>query len=74
VQGAIGQFTDTERWLKEQMVEELYDNFDIEIYERSRQVVSRRPTGDMQPQSDWKCSTPNGPDTATDEVFPFTSM
>ncbi|OCT54775.1 CRAL/TRIO domain containing protein [Cladophialophora carrionii] len=38
VQGAIGQFTDTEQWLKEQMVDELYDNFDVEIYERSRQV------------------------------------
>ena len=41
VQGAIGQFTDTEKWLKEQMVEELYDNFDVEIYERGRQLVSR---------------------------------
>jgi hypothetical protein len=40
VQGAIGQFTDTEKWLKEQKVEELYDNFDVDIYERSRLVVS----------------------------------
>ncbi|OAP56695.1 hypothetical protein AYL99_08807 [Fonsecaea erecta] len=36
VQGAIGQFTETEAWLKEQRVEELYDNFDIEAYEKAR--------------------------------------
>ncbi|KIW26774.1 uncharacterized protein PV07_06583 [Cladophialophora immunda] len=36
VQGAIGQFTETEQWLKEQRVEELYDNFDIEAYEKAR--------------------------------------
>ncbi|OAL33973.1 hypothetical protein AYO20_06808 [Fonsecaea nubica] len=36
VKGAIGQFTDTEQWLKEQRVEELYDNFDIESYEKAR--------------------------------------
>lgn len=41
VQGAIGQFTDTEKWLKEQMVEELYDTFDVETYEHGRQLVSR---------------------------------
>ncbi len=46
VQGAIGQFTDTEKWLKEQRVEELYDNFDVEIYERGRQLVSRK-TGEL---------------------------
>ncbi|RMZ90753.1 hypothetical protein DV736_g2001, partial [Chaetothyriales sp. CBS 134916] len=36
VSGAIGQFTDTEQWLKEQRVEELYENFDVDSYERAR--------------------------------------
>ena len=40
VQGAIGQFTDTEKWLKEQRVEELYENFDVEFYEKARAMVS----------------------------------
>ncbi|KIX94225.1 uncharacterized protein Z520_09935 [Fonsecaea multimorphosa CBS 102226] len=38
VQGAIGQFTETEQWLKEQRVDELYNNFDIEAYEKARIV------------------------------------
>ncbi|RMZ80514.1 hypothetical protein DV737_g2905, partial [Chaetothyriales sp. CBS 132003] len=38
VAGAIGQFTDTERWLKEQRVEELYEHFDVDSYERARLV------------------------------------
>lgn len=59
VNGAIGQFTDTEKWLKEQRVEELYDHFDIETYEKARLMVSRTPdraaprirlTGDQYPQ------------------------
>lgn len=40
VQGAIGQFTDTEKWMKEQRVEELYDHFDVDFFERARLVVS----------------------------------
>ncbi|EXJ79828.1 hypothetical protein A1O3_08113 [Capronia epimyces CBS 606.96] len=36
VHGAIGQFTDTEKWLKDQRVEELYDHFDVEAYEKAR--------------------------------------
>jgi CRAL/TRIO, N-terminal domain len=40
VAGAIGQFTDTEKWLKEQKVDELYENFDVDIYERARLMVS----------------------------------
>lgn len=39
VQGAYGQFTDTEKWLKEQHVEELYDDFDVEYYEQARRMV-----------------------------------
>ncbi|KAL2417264.1 hypothetical protein ABEF91_005106 [Exophiala dermatitidis] len=38
VNGAIGQFTDHEKWLKEQRVEELYDHFDVEAYEKARLV------------------------------------
>ncbi|KAK5945478.1 hypothetical protein PMZ80_002683 [Knufia obscura] len=36
VQGAYGQFTDTEKWLKEQHVEELYEHFDVDFFERAR--------------------------------------
>eukprot|EP01099_Mayorella_cantabrigiensis_P006075 TRINITY_DN5022_c0_g1_i1.p1 TRINITY_DN5022_c0_g1~~TRINITY_DN5022_c0_g1_i1.p1 ORF type:complete len:517 (-),score=63.76 TRINITY_DN5022_c0_g1_i1:3-1553(-) len=36
VAGAIGQFTDTEKWMKEQRIVELYDHFDVEVYERAR--------------------------------------
>ena len=40
VQGAYGQFTDTEKWLKEQRVDELYENFDVEYYEQARRMVN----------------------------------
>lgn len=36
VQGAIGQFTDTEKWMKAQRIEELYEAFDVDLYERAR--------------------------------------
>lgn len=39
VQGAYGQFTDTEKWLKEQHVEELYEHFDVDFFERARLMV-----------------------------------
>ena len=39
INGAIGQFSSTERWLKEQRVEELYENYDVEAYERARKMV-----------------------------------
>jgi len=39
IQGAIGQFSETEKWKKEQKVEELYEHFDVEIYERARLLV-----------------------------------
>lgn len=39
VNGAIGQFSDTEHWLNEQRVEELYENYDVETYERVRKMV-----------------------------------
>jgi hypothetical protein len=40
VNGAIGQFSDTEHWLKEQRVEELYEHYDVESYERARKMVN----------------------------------
>lgn len=39
VQGAIGQFTDTEKWLNEQHVDELYETFDVDTYEQARLMV-----------------------------------
>lgn len=39
--GAIGQFTDTEKWMKEQAVEELYEHFDVDFFERARLMVGQ---------------------------------
>lgn len=39
VDGAYGQFTDTEKWMKEQQVEDLYEHFDVDFYERARLMV-----------------------------------
>lgn len=44
IPGAIGQFTDTEKWMKEQRVVELYDHFDVDFYERARLMVSAPST------------------------------
>lgn len=40
VNGAYGQFTDTEKWMKEQYVDDLYEHFDVDFYEKARLVVS----------------------------------
>ena len=48
VDGAYGQFTDTEKWLKEQRVEELYENFDVEHYEQARRMVCHFATVEHQ--------------------------
>ncbi len=70
VKGAYGQFTDTEKWLKEQKVEELYEHFDVELYERARLMVSVTVT--LRACAD-PSSTPNGPATETAAVFRSTS-
>lgn len=36
VAGAVGQFSDTEKWMKEQKVEDLYERFDVDYYEQAR--------------------------------------
>ena len=41
IEGAYGQFTDTEKWMKEQHIEELYEHFDVDIYERARLMVRK---------------------------------
>jgi hypothetical protein len=71
VNGAVGQFSDTERWLREQRVEELYENYDVEAYERARKMVqflTRRA-----PTSTNLISTHNGPGTAIEGGYLFTS-
>ena len=71
VQGAIGQFTDTEKWLKEQRVEELYENFDVEFYEKARAMVS---TQQICPEHLLTfSSTRNGPVVETNEEYQSTS-
>ena len=39
IHGAIGQFTDTEKWMKQERVEELYEHFDVDFYEKARTMV-----------------------------------
>lgn len=40
VNGAWGQFKDTEDWRKENAIESLYENIDIDSYEAARRMVS----------------------------------
>jgi hypothetical protein len=40
VNGAFNQFTDTEEWRKDNNIESLYENIDVESYEDSRRMVS----------------------------------
>jgi hypothetical protein len=42
MRGALAQFSDTEKWSKENQITELYENFDVEFYEKARRMV--RPT------------------------------
>ena len=70
--GAYGQFTDTEKWMKEQHVEELYEHFDVDLYEKARTMVSHLATFVKHRLT--TASIRNGQVTATREAYPFTSM
>lgn len=72
VAGAYGQFTDTEKWYKENRIEELYDHFDVDFYERARLMVRYIIVMMLNELTD--CSILNGPVTAIAEAFPSTSM
>jgi hypothetical protein len=76
IAGAIGQFTDTEKWMKEQRVVELYDHFDVDFYERARLMVSA-PSNSMASRPNKLTisiySTLSGPATAINEESPSTS-
>ena len=37
--GAISQFSETEQWMKEQHIIDLYENIDVEFYEHARLLV-----------------------------------
>lgn len=39
VNGAWGQFKDTEDWRKENAIESLYENIDVESYDAARRMV-----------------------------------
>jgi hypothetical protein len=39
MRGALAQFSDTEKWSKENKITELYENFDVEFYEKARRMV-----------------------------------
>lgn len=73
VQGAIGQFTDTEKWMKEQEIEDLYEHFDVDFFERARTLVSCPRLADNSLEAD-EGSILNGQVTVTSEAFPSTSM
>ena len=39
INGAIQQFADTEHWMKENQIEDLYEHFDVDFYERAKTLV-----------------------------------
>lgn len=39
VNGAWGQFKDTEDWRKDNAIEDLYENIDVEAYDAARRMV-----------------------------------
>ena len=46
-QEAFGQFSDTEKWRKDNELDALYEKIDIHDYWESRNVVSWHQTGSM---------------------------
>jgi hypothetical protein len=40
VNGAWGQFKDTEDWRRDNAIEELYENIDVDSYDAARRMVS----------------------------------
>jgi hypothetical protein len=71
INGAIGQFSDTEKWMKDEKVEELYEHFDVDFYEKARTMVG-------SPQKSLRAlltagSTHNGLATETNEAYLSTS-
>lgn len=40
VNGALGQFQATEDWRRDNEINKLYENFDVDSYEEARKVVS----------------------------------
>lgn len=73
VEGAVGQFTDTEKWLKEQRVEELYEHFDVDFYERARTMVYKTTLIKFEYTLTLH-SIPNGPATEISAAFLSMSM
>lgn len=76
VNAAWDQFKDTEDWRKDNAIEKLYENIDIDSYESARRMV--RPLRllpkhilDTGINED---SIPNGPAGATAAASPFTSL
>lgn len=48
VEGAWGQFKDTEDWRKENAIEDLYANIGVDSYEAARRMVRTFTTGSLQ--------------------------
>lgn len=80
VNAAFQQFKDTEDWRKENNIEALYENIDVESYEEARRVVCAlsfisqlHDNPDEHRQANDCNSIPNGPAAATAAVSPSTS-
>lgn len=52
VEGAWGQFKDTEDWRKENAIEALYANIGIDSYEAARRMVCAAAEGTVHLQND----------------------
>lgn len=72
INGAVGQFTETEKWMKSENVEELYEHFDVDFYEKARTMVKilHSPTTIHLTN----CSTHNGQDIEISEAYHSISM
>jgi hypothetical protein len=78
VNGAWGQFKDTEDWRRENAIEELYANIDVDSYDAARRMVSLGPVLNepvderiADPGSLYGYSIRNGRVVGTGAVFPF---
>lgn len=74
VNGAWGQFKDTEDWRKENAIKDLYENIEVEAYDAARRMVCfPRLTALSKWMSTDGESTPNGLAAVTAAAFPSTS-
>lgn len=75
VDGAWGQFKDTEDWRRDNAIESLYENIDVDSYDAARRMVRELIYMCMAMVANvFLSSIPNGPVVETAAVFPSTFL